>query len=222
MNSQSIREVYSAGNESALSQALLKFQRQLITQVYAVGPVAVAFKLQKMRPRITPILNKIASQARSEPAKSVSYLAGFVSAYAGYLKLMVDSHDVDLATVHLSDIKDNHNNAGLVRMIILKATFTHVRTRTKVLIDLVASTANVSKSLVKICLRKLLEIKLVERITIGRRTVSYRITRLGEAVLARLSQPYELALYQIDEAACDAKLRAKLRDEIERTWPLNE
>jgi hypothetical protein len=130
---------------------------------------------------------------------------------------MVDRDSVDAADARLSADRDAHER--VVRMMVLKTTFAYSGTRAKDLVDAVARVANVPESSVKFHLAGLVKLKLIERLKLGPKAVSYRISRLGEAVLARRSKPHELALFLVDQAAHDAALREAMKGEIDRTWP---
>jgi DNA-binding PadR family transcriptional regulator len=152
------------------------------------------------------------------PALRVVFLAGFIRAYLDYLDLIADAHEVDSANARLSADGDEHDQADSIRLTILKAAFAHAGARAKELVSVVAQLCVVNESSVKFHIKKLVGMKLIERLELGPKAVSYRITPLGEAVLARRSKPYELALFVINEAAFDAPLRAAIKNEINLTW----
>lgn len=210
-----VSNAYSSGSDHALSEALRGLQEQLISRVQTLGPAAVALELSREQ-SLTPILNKIEREARVEPRKSVVFLAGFIRAYLDYLEVVVERQEVESADAQLSA---GRNERDQVDSVILRTTFAHAGVRATELVSLVARVANVSESSVKFHLKKLAGMRLVEQLKLSRKVVSYRITPLGESVVARRSNPYELALFFIDEAAFDEKLRAAIMQEIESTWP---
>jgi DNA-binding MarR family transcriptional regulator len=212
-----VYEAFSLRSDHALSEALSKLQRQLIDEVQTLGPAAVAFQLQGEQ-TLTQILNRIQADASATPSLHVAFLAGFIRACADYLAVIVDRHEVDAANARLSTDGDEDDQADSIRMMILKAAFAHAGARAKELVSVVARLANVTESSVKFHLKKLVALKLVERLELSPKAVSYRISPLGEAVLARRSKPHELALFVIDEASSDVALRAAIRNEIEIAW----
>ena len=131
---------------------------------------------------------------------------------------MVDQDAVVAADAQLSADRDAHNQAERIGIMILKTAFAYAGVRHKELVGSVVRAADVDESLVKHHVGKLAKLKLIERLQLGPKAVSYRISRLGVEVLARHSQPYELALFIVDQAADDVKLRQAMRDEMHVTW----
>lgn len=218
MHITAVYRAYSNRDDVALAEALASLRCKLISDVLANGPAAVVLDLSQ-HPSFRDILNKIEAEANVATAGCLAFLAGFFSAYRDYLALMVDRDAVDAADAQLSADRDAHVQVDLVRMIVLKTTFAHSGARAKDLVGAVSCAARVSESSVKFHLRRLAELKLIERLELGPKAVSYRISRLGEAVLARRSKPHELALFLVDQAAHDEALRAAMESEIARTWP---
>lgn len=213
-----VKEAYSNGDDVVLVKALDAFQRELIGNVRSLGPAAVALESGKL-PELKAILNKIAAEASTQPARRLAFLAGFISAYRDYLDVMVDRDAVNAADAQLSTDRDARTDVERIRIMILKTTFCHAGARHKELVGSVARAADVKEGAVKHHVGKLAELKLIERFELGPKAVSYRISRLGEAVLARRSKPHELALFLVYQAVDDDKLRAAMMDVIKRTWP---
>lgn len=212
-----VYKAYSSQNAHAFSEALSELRQQLISKVQTHGPAAVAFELSREQP-LHQILNKVEAEASTMPSVFVAFLAGFIRAYVDYLTLIVNRQVVDSADAQLSAERDGNAQVDSVRMMILKAAFTHAGARAKELVSVVARLSKVSESVVKFHLQRLVEINLVDRIELGPKAVSYRISPLGEAVLARRSKPHEFALLFIDEAAFNVELRNTLRKEMEIAW----
>jgi len=225
MDIEKIKEAYSSGNDEALCKELASFHLLLINQSYLFGPAVVAWQFHSSNSRfLLSILNKIGAVASSgSVAERLAYQAGAVNTYLDYFQDIAKRLKVDEAYVRLFD---NQDEPSPVRIMILKMAYSHSGMRTKTLIDTVSRMTRASKSLVENQIRQLLELRLVEKIKwkieTGHIAVYYRITRLGEAVLARHSQPHELALFCVDEAASDAEMRAAMRQEIKDTWPLED
>jgi hypothetical protein len=213
-----VKEAYSNGDDAAFAKALDSLQRKLIGDVQCLGPAAVALQLGDLR-ELKTILDKIAAESSAPPAKRVVFVAGFISGYSDYLARMVDQDAVVAADAQLSADRDAHNQAERIGIMILKTAFAYAGVRHKQLVGSVVRAADVDESLVKHHVGKLAKLKLIDRLEVGPKAVSYRISRLGEAVLARHSQPYELALFIVDQAADDEKLRAAMQDEMKRSWP---
>ncbi len=214
---EKVLKAYSDRNDPELSSALEEFHHQLIMSVYAVGPATMALELNS-RPSLIAILNKVAAEGSTEPGKRLAFVAGFLSAYMNHLELVADRDNVAAVNAQLSEVQNRDDQSSLVHLIILKSCFVHAGTLTRELIDGVASFTKAKKNFVGSCIRELFEFGLLERIYQGRRVIAYRITRLGEAVLARRIKPHELALFFVDMAASDEKMRAAMTDEIKRTW----
>jgi DNA-binding Lrp family transcriptional regulator len=212
-----VYQAYSNRDDDALVDALTSLQVQLIRAVQVHGPAKVALQLSKHN-KLTEILNKVAAETSTAPAGRLAFAAGFISAYCDYLKQIVDRHDLEAADAQLSADSDANDSGDDIRMMILKSAFAYAGARAKELVSGIARAADVSESAVKFHLKKLVKLKLLERIELGPKAVSYRVSRLGEAVLARRSKPHELALFLVDLAAHDKELRAAMKDEMGRTW----
>ena len=221
MQMEAVYQAYSNRDDAALTEALRLLQRKLIGDVQSLGPAAVALDLVE-HPQLLGILNKIEADTSELQAGPLAFVAGFVSAYCEHLRLLADRDAVDVADAQLSADRDSREPVDLIRMMVLKITFVQTGARAKEVVSAVARATNVSDSLVKFHIKKLVELKLIERLELGPKAVSYRISRLGEAVLARRSKPYELALFLVDQAVHDKALRAAMEDEIGRTWRKKE
>lgn len=225
MDIEKIKEAYSSGNNEELCKQLSSFHLMLINQSYLFGPAVVAWQFHSSNSRfLMGILNKIASIADSgSVAERLAYQAGAVITYLDYFQDIAERLKVDEAYVRLFD---NQDEPSPVRIMILKMAYGHSGMRTKTLIDTVSRMTRASKSLVENQIRQLLGLRLIEKIKFkietGHIAVYHRITRLGEAVLARHSQPHELALFCVDEARSNPELRAAMRREIKYTWPLED
>lgn len=149
----------------------------------------------------------------------MAFVAGFLSAYTDHLRLVANREDVDAANAHLSEAQNGDEQTNMVHMVILKSSFVHAGTLDQELVDSVARYTRAKKSSIRLRMRELIEMRLMEKNSLSRKMVFYRITRLGEAVLARRMKPYEFALFCVDQAASDQKMRAAMADEIKRTWP---
>jgi predicted transcriptional regulator len=229
MNIDKIKEAYSTRDDAALLKALKEFRHLLSNGVYSVGPAAMALQLRGTH--LPGILNKTEAEAEGKPGGSLALVVGHLSAYTNYVELIADRERVDLAVALLSDLRDQGEQANLVRRTILKSVLTHCGVRPKELVDVVTRYAKVKQSLAKRHIRDLFEMGLIEQIKVyetlkalkaHREVVHYRISHLGEAVLMRLMRPHELVLRYIDEAAFNAELRAAMRNEIKYAWPLED
>lgn len=222
MDIDKIKEAYSGRDDEGLYKALQKFHENLVLLVYSVGPALAMLQLQEDRV-LGAILHKVSSVADSGTiGERLAYQAGAVSAYLSNLQEIASRQKVDEADAQLSNLPDQGAQANSVRITILKYTYSHTGERLKHLTDLVVRYSKVKKNLVGVCLRELLEMGLVERVTWANRVISYRITHLGGAVLMRRMMPYDIPLFFIDLAASDAEMRSAMRDEIKRTWPLKD
>lgn len=229
MEIKAICDAYSARDGAALLKALNEFRHHLSLCVHRVGPAAMALQLRGTH--LHGILNKTEAEAEDKPGGSLALVVGHLSAYTDYVELIADRESVDSAVARLSDLRDQGEQANLVRRTILKSALTHCGVRPKELADVVTRYTKAKQSLVKRHIRDLFEMGLIEQIQVyetlralkaHREVMHYRISHLGEAVLMRLIHPHELALWYVDEAAVNAELRAAMKDEIKRTWPSSD
>ena len=209
---EAVYQAYSNRDDEALTEALRLLQRQLIGDVQSLGPSPVALQLQE-HPVLTGILNKTEAETSELQAGRLAFVAGFVSAYCEHLRLIAERGVVDKVNAQLSTDPDSP-----IRMMILWTAFVNTGTRAKELVDDVVRATKASSSLVKFHIKRLVELELIERIELGPKAVSYRLSRLGEGVLSRRSKPYELALFIVDQAVHDKALQTAMKDEMRRTW----
>ncbi|MBK9239274.1 MAG: hypothetical protein IPL75_03210 [Acidobacteria bacterium] len=214
---EAVHKAYLNRDDTALVAALKSLVHKLIRDVQTLGPAAVSLQLREYRD-LRAIIKKTASEASPTPAGELAYLAGFISAYTDYITLIVDREAVDAAEAKLSADRDPAEPVDLIRMMILKTAFAHSGSRATELVRGVAAAADVSESIVKYHISQLAKMAILEKVTLGPKAVAYRVSPLGEAILARRMRPYELALFLVDEAARDGRLRAAMQDEMRRTW----
>lgn len=212
-NIEAVKEAYSNSDDAAFAKALDSLQLKLIGDVQCLGPAAVALQLGDLR-ELKTILNKIAAETSAPPAKRVAFVAGFISGYYDYLDRMIYQDAVVETDAQLSA----DHEAERIGIMILKTAYTHQWVRHKTLIDSVAHDARVKVGSVRYQVYKLADLRLLDRLELDPKMVAYRISRLGEAVLMRHSLPYELALFIVDQAAADPKLRAAMKNEISSVW----
>ncbi len=208
---------YSAGDNFALSEALDKFLEQLSRLDYCDGPVNVAFQLQPVRNNLLAIINKVTGVAEEKAGieAKLSFNAGRLSTYLWLMELIAGRDEINFADTELSNLPDPY---GVINTI-LRCAYSHAGARTKMLISSVARIAQVEKKAVKNFLDELLQRGLVQKKLWKGGIISYRITRLGEAVLMKRLAPYQQECFIIFDAASDPELRAVLQGEIKRTWP---
>ncbi|MBI5921302.1 MAG: hypothetical protein HY847_06585 [Betaproteobacteria bacterium] len=204
----------------ALVAALEALVRKIIRNVQTLGPAAVALQLGEY-PDLSAIIRKTEEDTGPTPVGKLAYLTGFISAYTNYVTKIVDRDAVDAAEAKLSVDRDASEPVDLVRMMILKTAFAHSGSRATELVRGVVRSTGVSESKVKYHASKLAKLGMLERLKLGPKAVAYRVSHLGEAILARRMRRYEFALFLVDEAARDDDLRAAMQDEIRRTW-INE
>lgn len=216
MKIDEVLAAYSAGDNTALSEALDKFLEQLALLDYCDGPVNVVFQLQPVRSHILAILNKVATKADAKGgAEKLAYQAGRLSTYVDLLTLITNRDEVNSADTELSNLPDPH---GVINSILC-CSHSYAGARTKELVNTVARMTQVKKNSVTCFLEELIQRRLVRKKLWKGGIISYRITHLGEAVLMKRSQLYQLENFVITDAASNPELRAVLQEEIKRTWP---
>jgi len=214
---EAVYSAYSNRDDAALAVALKGLVDTLSRDVLLLGPAAVSLRL-RAHPGLPGVIDKVVTDAGQVPAVELAYFCGRIIAYMEYLDWIVDRETVDSAGARLPVESDDPVSSNLVQMI-LKTTFAHSGAYTQDIFSGIARSANVPESMVKRYVLKLVRLKMLERLKDGRKTVAYRISRLGELVLARRLKQYELALFFVDDAARDASLRVAMQNEIQRTWP---
>jgi DNA-binding MarR family transcriptional regulator len=212
-----VYQAYTNSNDGALVEALHSLRHSLVGDAQSLGPAAVALQLREHR-TLTAILNKVEAEIEDVPAGRLGLLVGYINAYCKILTLMADGEAVDSAVAQLSPNRTSQEPVDLIRMIILKTAFARAGARAKEMAIAIERATGVKEGKVKFHLKKLVQMKLIERFELSKKAVSYRISHLGEAVLARRSKPYELAQFLVDQAVYDKELRAAMEGEIGRTW----
>ncbi|MDE2312032.1 MAG: hypothetical protein KGJ93_03020 [Patescibacteria group bacterium] len=213
-----VTDAYSRRDDIALAEALEKLKHWMFNLFLILPPTTAMGALQVIRSRIQSILNKICAEAERNSAERLACVAGCVSAFWAYFDSLTNHQETDEANASLSK---SDNKALTIRLTLLKCCFTCTGTRSTELVNTAAKFSRASPARVKFHLSRLIQMRLLERHELGRKAVYYRVTRLGESVLARRAEPYQIALFCIDMAACDTKMRAAMRDEIRCTWPTN-
>ena len=207
---------WSSRDDEALAEALGELSIWAFSQYRLLGPAVVIHQLHGAGTSILGILNNINAQAKDKLPERLAFNAGAMGEIWSYFESIADHQETDAADAQLSCSNDK---ARGIQIMILKSCFIQQGTRSLELANAVSRVTKASMSLVKFHIKKLVEISLLERTRTGPKNVYYRITRLGEAVLARRCNPHEVALFCIDLAASDMELRAAINDEIKRTWP---
>ncbi len=215
---EAVYEAYSNRDDAALVTALKALLHELSRDGRNFGPAVVALRLREY-PDLAGVIGKVGSDASQTPVGELGYLAGFINAYISHIKLMADRTAVDAAEAKLLADRGVPGPATLIRTMILKTAFAYSGSREVDLLSGVACAAGVSVETVKHHTLKLVELKALEDPKFATEDVMYRTSLLGGALLERWMNPHKLALFFVDEAAHDEKLRAAMQDEIRRTWP---
>lgn len=212
-----VYKAYSDRNDTELVVALKELAIGLIRDVQNLGSSIVALRLHE-HTGLSGVIQKIASDARATSNGELAYFAGYINAYTGLLTQTIERELVDLAEARLSVGRNKKKSVDLITMI-LKTALAHSGVPTTNLVNGVACSAKVSPRVVKRHVLKLVDLGMLDRLTDGSKTAVYRVSSLGEEVLARRMKPYELALFFVDEAARHEGLRVAMKDEIRRIWP---
>ena len=204
-----ICRAYSAGDDSALSEALHELQQQLTGSVQRVGPAVASLQLRG-EGAVLSILNRLAGDAEDDSGKLLAFRVGFLRACFNCIRTIADHEVVDLAAAKLL----NGHEVKPMSMAILKGAYTHAGAPALELIPMIAGICSVSQSKVELHLQELLKMRLIEQTNYEGGFIAYRVTHFGGAVLSHLSKPNEIALFFIDKAASNKKLRMALREQI--------
>lgn len=213
-----IEKAYTNRDNRALLEAFVALQQELVRDVQSLGRVTAMLRLGDSS-ILAEILNKTAAETGQTTEGKLAFAAGFLSGFCNDLLVNKDREDVLVANARLSSDPKAGKQDHAIRMAILKMAFAHEGVRFTELISTVARIADAGHNTVKYHVKKLMHLKLLDRVQLGKKAVLYRTSPLGESVLVWGSNPHELAEFLVDFAAQNQGMREAMQAEIDRTWP---